>query len=31
MGINSVSIGVATKTYVSEQIVAFGHIPEIKN
>lgn len=31
MGINAVSIGVATKTYVSEQIVAFGHIPEIKN
>ncbi len=31
MGINSVSIGVATKTYFSEQIVAFGHIPEIKN
>lgn len=31
MGINSVSIGVATKTYVSEQIVAFSHIPEIKN
>jgi DNA polymerase-4 len=31
MGINSVSIAVATKTYVSEQIVAFGHIPEIKN
>ena len=31
MGINSVSIGVATKTYVSEQIVAFGHIPAIKN
>lgn len=31
IGINAVSIGVAAKTYTSEQIVAFGHIPEIKN
>ena len=25
----ALSIGIATKTYVSEQIVAFGYIPEI--
>ena len=31
MGINMVSIGINTKTYKSEQIVAFGHIPKISN
>ena len=31
MGINTVSIGINTKTYKSEQIVAFGHIPKIEN
>jgi DNA polymerase-4 len=31
MGINTVSIGINTKTYKSEQIVAFGHIPKINN
>ena len=31
MGINKVSIGINTKTYKSEQIVAFGHIPKINN
>jgi DNA polymerase-4 len=31
MGINTVSIGINTKTYKSEQIVAFSHIPKINN
>ena len=31
MGINTVSIGINTKTYKSEQIVAFGHIPNTGN
>ena len=31
MGINTISIGINTKTYKSEQIVALGHIPKINN
>lgn len=31
MGINTVSIGINTKTYKSEQIVAFSHIPNTGN
>ena len=31
MGIDTVSIGINTKTYKSEQIVAFGHIPKIED
>ena len=31
MGINTVSIGINIKTYKSEQIVAFGHIPKISD
>lgn len=31
MGINTVSIGINTKTYKSEQIVAFGHILKVEN
>jgi len=30
MGINTIALGIVTKTYASEEIVAFGHIPEIK-
>lgn len=31
MGINTVSLGINTKTYKSEKIVAFGHIPKIND